>query len=173
VAQRRYSLHAAAAIKRLRYLGAWFWDCERFGVWGAGCSGSPGSVVAVRRLMDTRAHCLAMAKHYKRVADRAIADNLRAFDRVLDGIHSKRFGDLRHVLGLVDRKGRERGASKINPAMIGRARGKLASKRSLAATLALPVGRAKRALPCAIVSGGAVTMDGPQGFALVRRPAAR
>ena len=169
-AQRRYALQAAQAIKQLRYLGAWQWDCERFGVPPA--SGGAG-VIAFRRLLDIRARAVALAKHYKAVAARAMVENLAMFDKVLVGIHSERLGDLRRVFGLVDKRGRVGAASKVNPAMLRRGRGKVASRVKLAHTIPLPVGRANRALPCAVGSDAKVSMDGRLGWIMRRSPAAR
>ena len=173
VAQRRFALQAASAIKRLRALDVASWDCERLGVRGAGVSGSAGGLVAVRRLIDARGYCVAMARHYKGVAARAAADNLRAFERVLQGLASDRFGDLSALVGLQDKQGRKRGACKVDASMIGRARGKLSRKPALPSTVPLAVGRSSGALPCAAVVSGAVTMDGPCGFILIRQAAAR
>jgi hypothetical protein len=155
VAQRRFALQARAAIKRLRYLDAWQWDTERLGK-GAGCSGSPGGLVAVRRLMDARAYALTMAKHYKRVADHARASNLALFDTLLNGLYSDKYGDLRRLFGFVDKQGRERNSSKVNPAMIAKPSGKVPRKRSFA-TIGLPIGKSNadkpaRKRPCAILA---------------------
>jgi hypothetical protein len=173
IAQRRFALQAAAAVKRLRYLNSSAWDSERLGVRGAGLSGSPAGLVAVRRLMDARAHCLTMAKHYKAIAQQAIADNVKAFDRVLDGLHSDRFGDLSQLFGITDRLGRRRGAGKVHASMIGKPKGKVSRKPMQAPTVALTVGKASRKLPCAIFAGGPVGMDGAQGFVIIGQPASR
>ena len=148
VAQRRYALQAAQVIRQLRALNVAQWDCERLGVYGAGVSGSASGLVAVRRLMDKRAHYLALAKHYKRVALKAERDSLAQFDGMLDALFSDKFGNLRRVFGMVDKLGRDRGASRLNAGFIRQPSGKVA-KVAKVASVSLPIGRAGRARPCA------------------------
>jgi hypothetical protein len=92
-----------------------------------------------------------------------VADNLALFDKALEGIHSERFGNLRQVLGLQDKLGRERGASKVNPAMIGKPSGKV-RRKPVSVAVALAVGRARRDKParkraCAVLAGTVKPLD--------------
>jgi len=84
------------------------------------------------------------------------AGNLAEFDKVLTGLHSAKFGDLRQVFGLAYRigKGKRAGqvvtvnASKRDGATIGQPRGKVARRVALAPVVAVEV--AGRPLPCAV-----------------------
>jgi hypothetical protein len=165
VAQRRFALQAAACVRALAGLGGGGWRdvCDTSTQRGRGARARRvvGLVMRRRQLLRDLAANIALAKHYKAMARQALADTLAAFDRVCDKLHSDKWGDLRQVLGMMDKRGRGRGAGKVNSAMIRKASGKLARAVNLCATVALPVGGAKpgklpRKRPCAMLAGAAV-----------------
>jgi hypothetical protein len=176
IAMRRYALEVAQHARALHACGGGWRDVLHTSTHRATTAHglARGARVAHRRaIVRDYLRALGLAVHYRDAMRRAMSDDLRAFDRMLSGVFADRFGDLRLMLGFVDSEGRERGASKVNPAMLRRARGKLARKSGAVATVALPMGASGRGRPCAVAVGGAVTMDGPRGFVWVKRAAAR
>jgi hypothetical protein len=133
------------AIQELRAIGAADWDCERFNI--APCV---GAALRVRQLMAERAECLAQAIYWRNVrANHQVADKA-AFERVMVGVKSGKFSNLRGVAGLTAR--RKGAGRKLDGALITRARGKVAARRVDAATVALPVGRRGAVMPCAVLA---------------------
>lgn len=139
---RAWAVDAKQAIQELRAIGAANWDCERFNV-----SPCVGAALRVRQLLAERAECLAQAGYWRNVLRQHRQANRAAFDRVLVGVKSSRFSNLRSVVGLtVRRKGSGR---KLDGALISRARGNVVSVRGAVATVSLPVGNRGKVLPCA------------------------
>jgi hypothetical protein len=116
--------------------------------------------LARRHAVEAFNHALALRDYWRKVEQRAAAANLRAFDMVFarrvsdmrDSGTVARFDDLLHVAGLRDSLGRVRGGGKLDGAMVTRARGKVATRRADGGTVKLTVGRARRALPCALLA---------------------
>jgi hypothetical protein len=111
------------------------------------------------------------AQWFKARAARAVRDNALAFGRVMDGLHTSKFGNLRQLSGQVDALGRERNGSKINPAGIRAARGKVARARQLApvVTVRVQTRRGLRNLSCAPLPRlrPVASNDGARGFLML------
>ena len=113
--------------------------------------------IARRHAVGAFNQALAMRNYWRKVEQRAAAEDLRTFDmvfkrRVADMRESgtvARFDSLLHVAGLRDSLGRVRGGGKRDGATITAARGKVARKRPAVGVVMLQVGRCKRLLPCA------------------------
>ena len=148
VAQRRYALEAAAILRKLSRMGAGGWDCARLGTKASG-----GAVVVVQRLRRELSQALDLAVHYKRVADANRRADATAFDRVLLGVKSGKFGNLRSITGLTTK--RKGGGRRLDSVQIGAAKGKLTVPASPVGVSA-SVGRRKRKVPCVPVMAGAV-----------------
>ena len=127
--------------------------------------------VAASRVLRRRAvvrelsSALDSALWHKARAAVARVSTLQAFDAAMDGLHSDKWGDLRLLAGLVNKRGAVTGASKIDGAAIRAARGKVASKPTGPRTVAATVGKGKGKRDCAVSLGVKVrAMDGPLGF---------
>ena len=91
------------------------------------------------------------------------AGALASFDQVLAGIHSDAWGNLRHLLGHVDKLGREHDAGKLNPANIGASKGKLPRRSALPGVRVEIRGR-RRVGAEAVGPVQSWTMGGPWGW---------
>ena len=132
---------------------------------GARGTGTGQAGFAWLQAVNAREQAIAKETWLRDQALDLVADNLRAFDKVLAGLHSERFGNLRQVFGFVDCNGRE--SSKRNPQSITMARGKVARKPILAPTVAIDCGA--RSLQCApSVSSQSWAQGGESGFAIVK-----
>jgi hypothetical protein len=155
IAQRRYALEYAQAIREQRKLSGPRLD-NGHGV-NTGTfrqTRARGQTILARlkewqRLGAMAAHALTLAKHYKGVIASQRAANRQAFGRISAGMQRDygRFDNLRHLLGLVDAKGRSKGG--INSTLIRAAKGKVSRQTPDVATVSLAMGRNGRKLPCA------------------------
>jgi hypothetical protein len=176
--QRAYAIDAGDIAKQLQALGsAGAWcdtvDTSTQRARRVGAPGKAAAVLARRALVRELAFNVERAVYWKQRAAALVRDNLASFDRVLAGVHSERFGDLQRLFGHVDKRGRarSRSAAGVNPAFIGRARGKLARRTALARAVAVKVNLrgAERNLAGAPAVGGINPrgQDGAAGFVVV------
>lgn len=158
---RAYAIDAGQAARDLQAFGS-------MGGWrDAFATDGQRARLARRAVVRDLLRALDGAQVWRGRAARLVAANLAAFGQVLAGIHSDKFGDLRRVFGLVDKRGRGR-SSRADATGIRRASGKLARGIRLAPTVSVTLESGK-SLDCA-PSVGVVhpsAMGGAAGFAIV------
>jgi len=102
-----------------------------------------------RKVASLRGHHVARAVYYRNAAAVAHKADGAAYERVLVGIKSGTFGNLRGMVGLTVKR---KHAGKVNPLLIGKPSGKLPTVKVEPAMVALPVGRYNRNMPCAVLA---------------------
>lgn len=145
VSARSYALQAAAAARALRSLpgSAWRTDDTSTQRGRAVASMARARAALPRRALIAKLRgAVAWAQWHRARGNAALAANLAEFDTLMAGLHSDKWGNLRRAMGFVDAKGRE--SSKLNPAGIRAARGKLPRRSPLAPSVVVEVKDARR-----------------------------
>lgn len=110
IGKRRFALEAAGAVRAIRQL-AGDWPSSGGRWWR-----DPAKRLAWRRLADTRARCLELAKFWRDVERAHVQANDQAWQRAKVGLYAGKFANLQTLAGVRDSKA-------INPAFIRRAKG--------------------------------------------------
>jgi hypothetical protein len=135
---------------------------------GQGVSGSGQAQAGFNwlRACDAREQAIARATMLRGQALDLVASNLAAFDRCMAGLHSDKWGNLRQLFGMVDKRDRVR-SRKADASMITRARGKVSRKPKLAQAVLVQVGsRSLACVPC--VASQPWASAGELGFHVVK-----